>query len=227
MKRILTAAAIFAVTALSAPAALEAQFFGTGGDAGYEIASATLKLGMLSPRTTFTDDSFGESSFANGFAVGITATTWPAFSRQVGLKAQIVRSETDGQNEMSEFAPIAVNDPTVYLYTLELAARKPFWAGMTSVVPYLSAGVGGKHYTWAVSQHKSVRFNALTAAVGMEVRPPMFGAFGINTEVRGYRSDFRAFGIDDGTWSDGFYGGKVGAVDNYDLLISTGISLYF
>src|SRR5690606_25211109 len=111
----------FAVTAIGTPSALAGQLFGSGGDAGYEIASATLKMGMLSPRTTFTDNSFGESSFSNGLAVGVTATAWPVFNRRVGLKAQIIRSETDGQNETSEFAPIAVNDPTVYLYTLELA----------------------------------------------------------------------------------------------------------
>jgi hypothetical protein len=194
---------------------------------GHDIASVGLKLGLLSPRTTFDDASFGESSFSEGLAYGVAVNTWPMLGRRVGIRGQLVRSETAGENSTSDFAPIAINDPTVYLYTLELAVRQPVELGSLTGVPYLAAGYGGKQYTWAVSQHKTSRFGAWTAAGGLELRPTALGAFGVSTELRAYGSEFRAFGIDDGTWEDGFYGGKVGGVDNLDLLLSTGISVHF
>ena len=194
---------------------------------GREIASVAVKLGVLSPRTTFTDASFGESSFQEGMAAGVAVTTWPLLGRRVGMRAQLMRGRTDGENSTSELAPIAVNDPSVWLYTLELAVRQPVSAGALSGAPYLSAGWGGKQYTWAVSQHKTSRFMALTAAAGMDVRPASLGAFGVNAELRAYDSHFRAFGIDDGSWEPGFYGGKVGGVRSLDLMLAVGASLNF
>lgn len=190
---------------------------------GEELASVNFRLGLLAPQTTFTDESFGESSFDNGVALGFSVAAWPAFNNRVGLRGTLVRSQTDGRNSTSELAPIAINDPNVYFYTLEAAVRAPMGAGF----PYISAGYGGKHYTWAVSAHKVSRFAAMTAAAGYEMRPAALGPFGLNAELRGYRSNFRAFGIDDGTWEDGPYGGLAGGVKNLDLLFTTGFSLYF
>ena len=218
-----TAAALMLVFA-SGPT-LQAQL--ASPEPGREIASVGIKLGMLSPRTTFTDASFGESSFEEGAAYGVSVATWPLLGRRVGIRGQMIRSHTDGENSTSELAPIAVNDPTVYLYTLELAVRQAVNVGALSGAPYLAAGWGGKHYTWAVSQHKTSRFAALTAAAGIDLRPAALGAFGLNAELRGYNSKFRAFGIDDGTWENGFYGGKVGGVENLDMLLTVGASLNF
>lgn len=203
--------------ALSDATGLSAQ--APAGDAG----SVTLGVGVLAPRTTFRDPSFGESGFENGLAVGVSAVTWPLLDRRLGLRATLVRSETDGRNETSELAPLAVNDPNVYLFTAEVAARYPTAAGY----PYLSAGYGVKHYTWAVSAHEASRFGAWTVAGGYVLRAAALGRFGVVAELRGYRSEFRAFGIDDGSWEPGPYGGEVGGVANLDLLLTTGLSVHF
>jgi hypothetical protein len=194
---------------------------------GGERGTASIRLGLLAPMTTFDDPSFGESGFANGMAIGVSAAAWPLLGGHIGLRAQVTRSRTEGENTVSELAPLAMNDPTVYLYTAEVAARYPMNMGALSGFPYIAVGVGGKHYTWAISAHKVSRFSALTAAVGYEARPASLGPFGINAEFRAFRSGFRAFGIDDGTWEPGPYGGKVGTVDNLDLSFTTGLSVHF
>jgi len=226
MNRVIVTAVAAVGIAASWATTLSAQL-PSGPAPGNEIASVDVKLGMLSPQTTFTDESFGESSFDNGLAVGFSAAAWPLLDRRVGIKGQVVRSKTEGTNSISEFAPIAINDPTVYLYTLEVAIRHPMEMGSLSGFPYLSLGYGGKHYTWAVSQHREDKFIAWTGAAGYELRLTAMGAFGLTAELRGYQSNFRAFGIDDGTWEFGHYGGNVGGVKNVDLLFSTGVSLYF
>jgi hypothetical protein len=226
MNKIAESAAAVLILSLTIAGSLNAQLSNAAGP-GTEIGQATIKLGVLSPRTTFTDDSFGESSFGDGMAIGLQAAAWPMFGNRVGVRGELVRSETDGKNEQFEFAPIAVNDPTVYLFTLELAVRQPVTLANIVAVPFLSGGYGGKHYTWAISQHKSSRFGTWTAATGLDLRPTRLGSIGITTELRAYGSTFRGFGIDDGTWAPGFYGGDVGGVNNLDMLLSTGISLNF
>src|SRR5690606_27506513 len=135
--------------------------------------------------------------FDNGLAIGVTAAAWPSWplDGKLGLRASLIRSEVDGQNETSEFAPMALNDPTVWTFTGEVAARLPMGSGF----PYLSFGVGVRHYTWAVSVHEVSQFFTWTGALGYELRPAALGPIGLSVELRGYRSDFRAFGIDDGT----------------------------
>jgi hypothetical protein len=224
MRPVLSMAAAVLLLAASA-STLSAQL--AVPEPGREIASVAVKLGVLSPRTTFNDASFGESSFEEGMAVGVAVSAWPLLGRRVGFRGQLMRSQTDGENSTSELAPIAVNDPNVYLYTLELAVRQAMSLGAVSGAPYLSAGWGGKQYSWAVSQHKTSRFATLTASTGVELRPRALGAFGVNAELRAYSSHFRAFGIDDGSWSPGFYGGEVGGVENLDVLLTVGASLNF
>jgi hypothetical protein len=223
IRSVLSAAAVLLVAASAST--LHAQL--AVPQPGREIATIALKLGVLSPRTTFSDASFGESRFKQGTAVGVSVAAWPLLGRRVGIRGQMVRSHTDGQNSTSELAPIAVNDPNVYLYTMELAVRQAMSVGPVRGAPYLAAGLGGKQYNWAVSQHSVSRFSTLTAATGVDLRPKRLGAFGINTELRAYSSHFRAFGIDNGSWSPGFYGGKVGGVENLDMLLTVGASLNF
>jgi hypothetical protein len=222
MMRMAVMGALGLVLAIGFPSAASGQLPG-GPRFGEEMASVNLKLGLLAPQTTFTDPSFGESSFSNGFAAGIGLGVWPILDHRIGLRANLIRGRTDGENSTSEFAPIAMNDPTVYLYTLEAAARLPMGSGS----PYVSVGYGGKLYSWKVTPHRLDRFGTWTAATGYEARPASLGPFGITAELRGYRGSFRAFGIDDGTWEPGPYGGRGGGVPNLDLLFTTGFALYF
>src|SRR5690606_14446008 len=179
----------------------------------------------------------GESRFERGGAFGVSATVWPILSRRIGIRAKVIRSETDGVNEMSEFAPLAVNDPTQWLFTGELIGRLPTRAAGLDLAPYLAGGAGMKQYNWAVAIHDEDRFFTWTVAGGIELRPALLRGLGLNLEMRSYGSEFHAFGIYDGTWEPGtiaregtnigFYGGVVGGVTNIDLLFSTGLSWSF
>ena len=194
---------------------------------GDDLGQVTLHLGMLAPMTTFDDPlENSESSFNNGFALGATATAWPGWPLQnrLGIRVSLIRSALDGQNSFNnDDAPMALNDPTTWTFTGEAIGRIPMGSGF----PYASLGIGIRHYTWKVSVHEVSRFRTLTGSIGYEFRPIATGPFGFNAELRGYRSSFRAFGIDDGTWEDGAYGGEVGGVTNTDLLFVAGASVYF
>jgi len=219
MKRVLFLALLFAVLGSASEAA--AQFF-DGPPAGREMVSVHLKTGLLAPMTTFDDPDFGETGYANGVAFGAGVSVWPALDRRLGLKVTLIRSNTDGEAD-SEWAPIVVNSPTVWAFSTEAAFRLPMAGGY----PYISAGYGLKQYTWVTATYQADRDGALTGAVGYELRPGALGGLGLNFELRGYRTEYRAFGVNDGNWTDGPYGGNVGGVSNLDLLFTTGVSIHF
>jgi hypothetical protein len=193
---------------------------------GNDFGAVTVHAGFFSPTTKYHDTSFGESWFERGFAVSASAVAWPTESWW-GIRAQLVRTKTDGRNASFPLAPIAVNDPTQWILTGELAARKSVDFGTLVAIPYLSAGIGGKQYNWAVSVHQEDRSLLWTAGLGAEARHSMLGPFALSVEGRMYLSKFKSFGIDDGTWEPGFYGGKVGGVGTRDFLFSTGLSYVF
>lgn len=232
MTRVAFKGALALLLAIGSASELSAQL-GNAAAVGDDWGSLGVNLGLFAPMTTFEDDQFGESSFENGGAIAVTGTAWPLYGRRLGVKVGIVRSETEGYNETSEFAPLPANDPTQWLLTAEAVGRIP----MASGFPYVSLGAGMKQYNWANAVHDEDRFLAITGSLGYEFRPRQIGPVGFNAELRGYYSKFRGFGIDDGTWEVGtpaiegqdigFYGGKVGGVNNFDVLFSTGLSLYF
>ena len=193
---------------------------------GNDYGSLSVHVGLFSPQTTYTDRSYGESSFASGLATGASVSTWPTQGRW-GFRFQLVRSETDGQNAQYELAPIAVNDPTQWIVSSEFQYRIPMDFGSVAGFPYMSAGVGAKQYNWKVSVHQEDRFFLWTAGAGFDLRHRLLGPFALTAEARGYFSKFRAFGIDDGTWEEDFYGGKVGGVATRDLMFTTGFSMVF
>lgn len=197
---------------------------------GEDWVSARVHFGMLAPTSTFTDPSFGESSFQSGAALGLSVMTWP-WQGRLGFGAQVFRSQTDGYNAEHELAPLALNDPVQWIFTTDVSLRHPMESGF----PYVSAGVGLKQYNWAVSRHKEDRFFVWNLAAGFEYRPRVLGPFGLAAELRSYHSKFKGFGIDDGNWRPGtearpgigFYGGVVGGQANHDLLFSAGLSVPF
>lgn len=193
---------------------------------GSDYGSLTVHLGLFSPQTTYTDASFGESSFASALATGFSASTWPTQGRW-GIRVQLVRSKTDGQNAQFPFAPIAVNDPTQWILSGDFQYRFPMDFGSVAGFPYLSAGVGAKQYNWAVSVHQEARSFLWTAAGGFDLRHRFLGPLALTAEARAYFSKFKSFGIDDGTWEPGFYGGDVGGVATRDFMFSTGLSVVF
>jgi hypothetical protein len=204
---------------------------------GPNWASLGLHVGFFSPLSTYEHDMGGapaESSFNSGIALGASANAWFAFDRRLGVRVELIRSETEGENSLSDLAPIAVNDPVQWLYTAEFIGRMPMGESLS---PYVSLGAGMKQYNWKQAIHDEDRFLTLTGSVGAEVRPAALGRFGFTAELRGYQSEFKAFGINDGSWETGtparegtnigFYGGVTEGLNNIDLLLSTGLSYTF
>jgi hypothetical protein len=202
-----------------------------------EWATFGVEFGRFAPRTTFQDATFGESSFRAASAIGFSAAAWP--HRRVGLRFKVARSQTDGTNESSEYAPIAVQDPTQWSFTGEITGRHGLEMGTLSVLPYIALGAGMRHYTWQAARHNESKFFTWTAAGGADIRPSALGPFGISVEVRGYRSVFNVFGINGGNWRPGtaarpvdddvgtdigFYGGVVDSVWSHDFMFTIGLS---
>lgn len=195
-------------------------------------ATFSVDFGAFSPMTTFEDEMFGESGFETGAAIGVSAAAW--ITERIGVRAKVLATRTDGTNETSDLAPIAVNDPNQWSFTAEATARQPFESASFSVYPYIALGAGMRHYTWAAARRNEDKFFALTGALGAELRPAALGPFGIVGEIRGYRSQFRAFGIHGGNWRPGtraregtdigFYGGVVDKLWSHDLLFTVGLS---
>jgi len=225
------AAALLLVSApLSRVAAQDDDHFATFG----------VSAGAFSPRTTFTDPSFGDSHFESAAVLAASATAWP--HPKIGIGIDVTRTKTNGANETSEFAPLAVNDPTQWTFTTELIGRYGFELGAVDINPYLSAGVGLRHYTWHAAIRDESMFLTMTGSLGMEIRPAAFGPFGFTAEVRGYRSQFDAFGVNGGNWRPGtparpvdpatgtdigFYGGVVDKVWSHDVLFLVGIAFNY
>ena len=198
---------------------------------GSDWGTARISFGVFPPRSTFHDDTFGESRFESGAAVGVSVLTFP-FQGRLGFGAQLYRSRTNGTNEQYEFAPIAVNDPVQWVFTADVALRHMMDVGY----PYVAGGAGLKQYNWATSRHKEDRFFVWNVAAGFDLRAQALGSFGLNAELRYYRSSFIGFGIDGGNWRPGdriaipgygFYGGEVDGQPNSDLLFTLGLSVPF
>jgi hypothetical protein len=229
MRRIgCTAFALLAI--IISPPQASAQLLRPAPVPGNDWGSARFNLGLFAPLSTFTDPTYGESSFKSGAAVGASVVTFP-WQGRLGFGAQLYRSRTDGHNDQYEFAPLAVNDPVQWIFTGDVVVRQPMDFGY----PYLAGGIGLKQYNWAASRHKEDRFFVWNAAAGLEYRAQVLGPFGLNAELRFYRSSFIGFGIDGGNWRTGpeaipgygFYGGVVDGQPNNDLLFTLGLSVPF
>jgi hypothetical protein len=198
---------------------------------GNDWGTARINVGLFRPLSTFHDDTYGESRFESGAAIGASVLAFP-WQGRLGFGAQLFRSRTDGSNEQHEFAPLAVNDPVQWVFTADVVLRQVMDAGY----PYVSAGAGLKQYNWATSRHREDRFFVWNLAAGYELRANALGSFGLNAELRYYRSSFIGFGIDGGNWRPGdqlarpgvgFYGGVVDGQPTSDLLLTLGLSVPF
>jgi hypothetical protein len=223
--------AVFALLTIISSAVDASAQFRPAPRPGNDWGTARVGLGVFAPLTTFHDDTYGESRFESGAAIGVSVLTFP-FQGRLGFGAQLYRSRTNGANDQYEFAPLAVNDPVQWIFTADVALRQM----MDSGYPYVSVGGGLKQYNWAVSRHKEDRFFVWNVAAGYELRADALGSFGLNAELRYYRSSFIGFGIDGGNWRPGdreaipgvgFYGGEVDGQASTDLLFTLGLSVPF
>lgn len=240
MNTIISRAASTVVTVAIALLLTASSVTGVSAQEGREWATFGVDFGMFSPMTTFEEPSFGNSSFESAMALGFSVTAWP--HERFGVRGKISRSRTNATNENSEFSALAVQDPTQWSFTGEVTARHMLEMSDIGVNPYVALGVGMRHYTWHAARHDESKFFTWTAAAGADVRPEALGPFGITVEVRGYRSQFNAFGIHGGNWRPGtaarevddaigtdigFYGGEVDVLWNHDVQLAVGLTFSF
>jgi opacity protein-like surface antigen len=192
-----------------------------------DIATIAIHYGAVDPQTTFDDGS----SFLRGSTLGLSATAW-AF-RHLGFRGNVYKSHNDGHNPQNPTAAIAVQDPDIWLYSGEVVLRYPINTDALSVSPYVGAGFGGKTYDWQVKTVGNV-WRAWTQSVGVDLRPAAMGRVGLITEVRHYRSDFKAFGYEVYYWHEA----AIGMVEDQkshwgestthsDLVLTAGFSVNF
>lgn len=195
---------------------LRAQFW-QAGVPGEDVGSISLYGGLLQPNTTYEDGS----TFESGISGGVSVSYWPY--RYFGMKALVIRSRTEGR-EGQEFSPLRFQNPTVWLYNLDLAVRYPIVGSSLALVPYLAGGVGGKTFRWDPSWPEQIGMSAPTksAAAGFEIRPTGRNrTLGIVVEARGYNYGYTGFNYQ---WGEGI-GRHIGdPQESTDLLFSVGLT---
>jgi len=212
------AGAVAVALCLLGTAPLKAQLW-EAGLPGEDLGSISLLGGLLQPNTTYDDGS----TFESGMGFGASVAVWPW--RHVGVRATLLRGRTEGK-EGEVFSPLRFQNPTIWLYNLDLALRYPLMTESSlALAPYIAAGVGGKTFRWDPSWPEQIGFTSrtLTAAGGIEVRPTGGGrALGLIAEVRGYRYGYTGFQYQ---WGDGI-GRHIGdPQDSTDLLFTLGLTL--
>lgn len=170
------------------PQSASAQLWQVG-RLGEDFASLSVHGGVVAPTTTLPDGS----SHANGAAVGVSGRLWP--TRYLGVGARFVHGETEGV-EGERFSAAAAHDPTVWIYSAEIALRYPFVGNRISWFPYVSAGPGGKSYRWAIDRPRiGDSAFAWSAGGGIDLRPTNSGRFGFAVDVRNHRSRYMWHGL--------------------------------
>ncbi len=117
----------------------------SGGARQPSVASLGIHLGMLTPTQSLPDGT----SFDSGFTGGLTGTLWPM--RNFGLRTSAMFGKSGGGPMFGETsnAQRGTENPTIGLYSLELAVRYPMSSGRLTWFPYAAGGIGGKQYLWS------------------------------------------------------------------------------
>jgi len=204
MKRICTSVLVTAI--LTAVPAGTASGQWTAGIPGEDVLSFGLHVGMLAPTSDLADGT----SFESGTSIGLSLTWWP-YAR-LGLQGFAFRSETEGVATPPTAA--SFHDPVVKGFSVGPAVRLPMSGGRFALAPYASAGIGAKHYAWAVRRPSaSDAAVAFSLAGGIDIRPVSSPQFGLIVDVRNYRSDYAWHGFQ----SDG--------QTQNDIILAAGMSL--
>jgi opacity protein-like surface antigen len=178
------------VSAMVLATDLSAQFW-EAGRPGQDVATLAILGGAISPTTTLPDGS----SHSSGAAVGIAGTWW--FHRFAGVRGSFTYTQVEGQAEPSmPFSAAATQDPTIWLYGIDLTLRYPVVADGYAVSPYLMAGPGGKSYRWSIENPRIGDSGfAWSYGGGVDVRPTRSGSLGIVLEVENHRSRYMWHGL--------------------------------
>jgi len=161
------------------------------GPLGEDLGSLAIHLGTVVPTVTFSDGSSHDS----GLTLGASASWWPF--RHLGFRASGFRSQTDGV-EGDQFSAVALQNPTVYIYGVELAARYPMGGGAIAWAPYLAGGPSGKTYRWSIDVPKASSTSwGWNVAGGVDIRPR--DQFGVLVEARNHRSQYLWHGLGEGS----------------------------
>jgi len=216
MTRIMAVVGTAVLLSFHATSELEAQLW-EAARPGEDRASLAVQGGLLQPNTTYDDGS----SFDAGVGVGLTTSYW--VFRNVGLRSSLFRSRTEGRAG-EEFSPVGLQNPTVWLYNLELALRLPVAGDRLGGFPYLAAGYGGKTYRWDPSWPEQIGFTsgAWTAAGGIELRSIGGSPFGLIGEVRNYWYGYSGFQYQ---WGSGIGRHINDPQDSSDLMFTAGVTI--
>jgi len=178
----------------------------TAGIPGEDVFSVGLHVGMLAPTSELSDGT----SFESGTSIGLSLTWWPFL--RLGLQGFAFRSETEGVASPPTAA--SYHDPVVKGFSVGPAVRLPMSGGRFALAPYAAAGIGAKHYTWAIDRPSATDAAiAFSLAGGIDIRPASSPQYGLIVDVRNHRSDYAWHGFQ----SDG-------QAQN-DIILTAGVSL--
>ena len=206
MKKLMIAAAVGAVLALSSGGALSAQPW-QAGLPGDDLLSIGIRLGALSPTTTLPDGS----KFSGGLGGAISATYWPF--DHVGARATYELGKTEGNH--LQLAPASLENPTVSFFGGEVDLRLPMRASSIAWFPYVGVGAGGKMYDWSEDStgiDRDLTF-AWNLTGGLDIRPVSAPWVGVVLEAKRYSSKYK--------WHSNFWDEP----NVNDLFFSVGVTL--
>lgn len=206
MKGILCAAAAAVMLSISTASDLSAQ----PGIPGDDVASLGLHIGAVSQTTTLPDGG----SFDPGVGGGISANFWPF--KHVGIGGTLLYAKNKG-NPGPNDALMGREDPSLLIYDLELALRRPMGGGDSRFAwfPYLGIGGGGKTYQWSewLTGHEYDFTYSWGFSGGVEVRPTASPWYGFLLEIKRYDSHYK------------WHGYHITQPIVTDFIITTGITL--
>lgn len=183
MRRTLLPVVIGTLLAGLAPVALAGQW--RAGPPGEDHVSLALMYGRYAP----TSDLGDGTSFGRGGGLGVAAAWWA--TRHLGLQGSVFQGTTEARAPDEGPTSASWFDPKVWAFGVGPAFRRPAEFERVHLSPWVTAGVGAKHYRWAVyPPRRSNTTLAWSLGGGVDIRPTAAPQYGLVAEVRGFRSKY-------------------------------------
>lgn len=149
----------------------------------------------------FPTSDLGDAEFDNTGTVNATLGSW--FNDFVGVRANVLWANPDITGNAP--AELEGESPDIWHYSGDVLLRFPVEFGQGSLMPYAIGGLGARTMNFeGVDNETDFAGNV---GGGLEYRFGAMQQFGVNTEVRGFGSNFEAFGIDETLWDVTWTGG--------------------
>lgn len=155
-----------------------------------DVASLTLRAGMVKPMRELPDGT----TFKSGPAGGLAGTIWPF--RHFGVRAGAVFSMSGGAPVVGSTSRPGedAREQWTNFYSFEVAARLPMVSGDFAWYPYVAGGVAGKQYVWS-DKYRTAGIGwdmafAWRTSVGVSLRPAGMGRYGVVVDVSRFSSKY-------------------------------------